>query len=131
MKHIFGGFANSSFKRIDNKWCPYKGGGKSFLFLLSGANPSFHILQKGKESNELQASPSYLFMFGNGDLYISDNCNDNYNSESKFGSSYELPNGISIYSEAANSYLAGKSTFKVEEIEVFKIVLNISQWKLS
>ena len=35
---------------------------------------------------------------------------------------YEVPKGIQPYTENSRSYLAGQSSFLVEEIEVFKII---------
>ena len=53
---------------------------------------------------------------------IWNNCNDNNNSLSDLGLSYEAPNGYTHGSNESRSYLAGSYNFFVDEIEVFRIV---------
>jgi hypothetical protein len=69
-------------------------------------------------------SKDYLAGFGRGhDFRISSQSNLNNQSYSNFGYTYQLPEGISINSEDAKSYLAGSYQFKIIEIEVYKVVM--------
>ena len=54
---------------------------------------------------------------GNCDLAIDDSCNNNNQSYSDLGNSYNFPNGFNT--EKAKTYLAGSYKFIVSEIEVF------------
>ena len=59
----------------------------------------------------LSCSKKYRFRrflsFGDGDLVLSKNCNNSFDSYSKLGSSFDMPHGILKDSEQANTYLAG------------------------
>ncbi len=71
----------------------------------------------------MEHSKDYLVSFGRGhDFRISSNANINNESYSNFGYTYQLPEGISLNSEQAKSYLAGSYQFKIIEIEVYKVV---------
>ena len=53
---------------------------------------------------------------GSHDLHIANDANNNSNSESNLGHTYELPPG------QTNTFLVGSKNFKVSEIEVFEII---------
>jgi hypothetical protein len=56
------------------------------------------------------------------DIAIFNNCDDNlYQSYSKLGDTFRLPQGILPYSPESRSYLAGSEQFKVLEIEAFRV----------
>lgn len=57
----------------------------------------------------------------NCDLCIFNDCNNNNESYSNLGGTYELPEGIVYGTQEARSYLAGSFEFKVCEIEVFRV----------
>ena len=58
--------------------------------------------------------------FGGGwDLHISGNCDENYNSYSNLGNTYNLPDGYTNDTAQIRSLLAGSVTFKCDEYEVF------------
>ena len=57
-----------------------------------------------------------LCSFGGNDLNIKDDCNINYNSNSRLGVAYACPPDNDKYA------LAGSRFFKVIEIEVFKLI---------
>ena len=61
-------------------------------------------------------------MFGNGDLYIANDCNVNTISCSNLGCTYES-NGYAYRSTEAKSYLAGSYKFTILEMEVFKLIM--------
>ena len=64
-----------------------------------------------------------MVSFGRGhDFRISSNCNQNNESYSNFGYTFQLPDGITMNTDEAKSYLAGSYQFKVVEIEVYKVV---------
>ena len=64
-----------------------------------------------------------MLAFGRGhDFRISSNCNQNNESYSNFGYTYQLPDNISLNSDEAKAYLAGSYQFKVSEVEVYKVV---------
>jgi hypothetical protein len=46
-----------------------------------------------------------------------------YANYSKFGYSYELPQGMLYDSDEANSYLAGLNKFRVKEFEVYSVTI--------
>ena len=53
--------------------------------------------------------------FGDGDIVIKNNCNENTDSYSYLGWTFKEPDGV----KDRRSYLAGSDHFIVEEIEVF------------
>ena len=54
-------------------------------------------------------------------IRIMDNCNTSRNNIAKLCQWFELPEGIQSFSNEAESYLAGSNSFKVLEIEVYKL----------
>jgi uncharacterized protein (TIGR02145 family) len=54
--------------------------------------------------------------------WMKPNANANNESYSNFGYTYQLPEGITMNSDLAKSYLAGSYQFKIVEIEVYKVV---------
>ena len=61
--------------------------------------------------------PSCGPTFGGGHyLYISSDANNNSDSSSNIGHTYELPPG------QTNTFLGGSNNFKVSDIEVFQII---------
>ena len=65
----------------------------------------------------------FLVVFGAGtDIYVADNCNNNFSSGSNLGGTFTLPPGVKFESEEARTYLAGSYKFKVSEIETYLVV---------
>jgi hypothetical protein len=61
--------------------------------------------------------------FGIADLSFSDDCYEKPNGGySNIGNSYLAPEGIKYDTYESKSYLAGARNFKVEEIEVYKVI---------
>ena len=115
---LFGGYTSVAWTSpIAAEW---KKDDKAFIFSLS--NRSKHL----QVQNKLQAvehSKDYMMSFGRGhDFRISSKANENNESYSNFGYTYQLPEGVSMNSEAAKSYLAGSYQFKIVEVEVYKVV---------
>ena len=115
---LFGGYTSLSWTSpIAPEW---KKDEKAFIFSLT--NRTKHT----QTQNKLQAvehSKEYLISFGRGhDFRISSNANANNESYSNFGYTYQLPEGITMNSDLAKSYLAGSYQFKIVEIEVYKVV---------
>jgi hypothetical protein len=120
--NIFGGVTRieweSSFlgkRKIDEKR-------ESFIFTLR--NP--HGLPERKFSHKsvaglpaIRVSSKMGPCFGDGDLFVSDNCNITPSSTSGFGRVYENETGIE-----GNVLLTGGRTFLVQEIEVFEFFLD-------
>ena len=89
---------------------------ESFLFSL--ANPSGHTPTKPSlkgTSNQygIYCNSSYGPTFGGGDLRISNNANENTDSYSELGNTYECP------PHATDTFLVGTANFTVNELEVF------------
>ncbi len=58
------------------------------------------------------------------DLVIREGAHKTYKNKSELGHSYELPSEDILYrSSEAISYLAGSNKFKVNQLEVFKVIL--------
>ena len=67
----------------------------------------------------IQINPGYGPTFGaTGDIYIADRANDNTNSYTEFGSSYNLPSGVNDQ----RTILAGSFRFTPDEVEVFYLI---------
>ena len=68
-------------------------------------------------SNAMLHLSSYGPIFADGyDLYIASDANNNINSSSNLGQTYELPPG------QTDTFLVGSKHFKVSEIEVFQVI---------
>ena len=78
----------------------------------------------------MYGNSSRLCCFGGSELCINDNCNVNENSNSNIGDTYKPPEGMVYNSEEAKKYLAGSHKFRVEEIEVYKIVKKWIGWMI-
>ena len=119
---IFGGFADKPWTSA-NKWCESD---KSFLFSLK--SPSNEV--GTAKMRIMQNMCSYAMLhhsslgpifggvpFGGGrDFCIYSDANNNSNSSSNLGHTYEIPPG------QTNIFLVGSKNFKVSEIEVFQII---------
>ena len=121
------GWVQESLRKIDDQLDT-----AGFIFSFDG-NVIFK-LKKEVRDRALSDFSNKGPCFGSGpDLYISDNSNINYSSESNLGNSYNIsgvsykdpdPNNdlmIPLDSERAKSYLAGSEKFKVKEMFVFKV----------
>ena len=101
------------------------GNGNSFLFSLR-EDGNFIKLKCLKKESEFIYNKDWIACFGetNGGFKIGNDCNIQITSSSDLGNNYEyeVPKGIQPYTESSRSYLAGLSSFLVEEIEVFKII---------
>lgn len=98
---------------------------KAFIFSLSNRSKHHQVQNK---SQAVDHSKDYLVAFGRGhDFRIASNCNNNTESYSNFGYTYQLPEGMGMNSDEAKSYLSGSYQFKVVEIEVYKVVFAPAQ----
>ena len=69
-----------------------------------------------ESSYAIYRGSSYGPTFGRGyDIYIADNANQNTDSNTNFGVSYSLPNGVTYPSPI----LAGTYSFPPDDVEVF------------
>jgi len=122
--NVFGGFTLSN-------WYSSSGGynydSNAYLFSLINQN-NYPIKLKILNPNyAIYASPSYGPTFGNGfDLFIANQSNNNTNSYSNLGSSYQLPVGFTSGTTAVQSFLAGSFNFQPFEIEVYSINCNFN-----
>ena len=102
----------------------YKRSKESFLFSLvnpSGAGPTKIPLKGTKNQNGIFCDSGYGPTFGGGhDLYIGSGANEDENSSSNLGHSYQ-----SVH--ANSTFLAGQDVFVVSELEVFVLQAN-QQW---
>ena len=76
---------------------------------------SKEIYYNTNSSYNIYGYSSYGPYFGNGDLYIGDNCNSGYNSGDNSNSAYNTNN--KTYA------LEGMSSFIVEDYEVYQLIL--------
>ncbi len=117
---VFGGFTSAT-------WTSYIGftfDSNAFIFSLRRSGISnkerFNVTQP---SYGIYSYFSYGPTFGGGhDIYVGDYSNQNGNSYSNFGHSYQLPKNINHGSEEAISYLAGSYTWQTTEIEVYQLM---------
>ncbi|KAJ5079957.1 btb-domain-containing protein [Anaeramoeba ignava] len=121
---IFGGFTSVGFKK-DKRWI-YDS--NSFIFSLrndkNDRKPEKFTIKKGKEDHAIYSLLSNGPNFGGVNVYKSSDIFFSYDLKrgySKFGRTYNLPNGIEQGSNQAKFYLAGSSIFDVDELETFFI----------
>ena len=114
---IFGGFADKSWES-SFEWCKSD---KAFLFSLKSPSnevgPTKMSIKQTQCSYAMHHISTYGPIFGNGnDFLIYSDANNNSNSHSNLGYTYEIPPG------QTNTFLVGSTHFKVSEIEVFQII---------
>ena len=117
---IFGDYLSESWysKNIGNEFSE-----NTFLFSL---NHKTKFLHKEADENSFNGNSDYLCIFGKGkDIIIYSDSNKNKTSYSNFGCSFEIPKDILYESDEARSYFAGEIKFKVKEIEVYSIELDL------
>ena len=115
---IFGGFTSISW-HIEGKYGDWKDDPKSFIFSIS--NPSNQPIKFKYNNNGFSIYSSNHFgpIFGR-DIFISNNSNQNEESYSNLGYSFEgctFKNGT----KESKEFLCGSFKFKVQEIEVFQL----------
>ena len=59
---------------------------------------------------------------GNGDLFITSNCDKSFENSAQLGNNYALPAGVKANSHEAHSMLAGSKKFKIDDYEVFVVL---------
>lgn len=113
--NIFGGYTEQSWHGGSGT---YKHCNESFLFSIvnaSGVGPTKMKLKGSSNQSGICCNSSFGPVFGAGnDLCIYDNSNANSNSHSNLNNTYECPPNVN-----ASTFLAGNSTFCVDELEVF------------
>ena len=75
----------------------------------------------GREDKAVYLAPGQIIAFGDYDFWLYNNCNNDTQSNSESGESYEGPPGIAYGTDQAKSYFAGAKNFKVREIEAFQV----------
>ena len=114
---IFGGFADKSWTS-SGIYCESD---KSFLFSLKSPSNEVGTAKMRIIQNQCSYAmfhhSSYGPIFGCGyDLCIKSDANNNSNSKSNLGHTYEIPPG------QTDTFLVGSKNFKVSEIEVFQVI---------
>ena len=127
---VFGAFTSQSWKSNKDNF-NFVMDDSAFIFkIVTDHNGNYQVqhfnINQNKKQYAIEAHHKYLVIFGGtteieGDICIYSDCNLNNASYSNFGLTYELPTGYNYGTDEAKSYLAGCYTFKVIEIEVFKI----------
>jgi hypothetical protein len=113
--YIFGGFTpiawdSSGTYKADNT-------GKSFVFSLKNPrNTEPKIFPLSNASKTIYCYHPCGPTFGNCDIYVADNCNQNTSSYTSLGVAYTNDTGI-----AGNQVFTGEYNFQVKEIEVFTV----------
>eukprot|EP00347_Sterkiella_histriomuscorum_P017782 403348014 len=115
---VFGGYTSISFS--SPQYFKYIEDPQAFLFQLN--KRSVHV-QKRKQDCAVQHSKDRLMVFGHGqDLSIFDQSNQNFDSFSNLGGTYDLPINTYYNTKDAQEYLAGEHYFKIMEIEVYSLI---------
>ena len=114
---IFGGFSDKSWTSYGN----YCESNKAFLFSLKIPSSEVRTANMYIKQDSCYCAMfhnySYGPIFGSGnDLCITSNANNNNNSCSYLGDTYELPPG------QTDTFLVGSKDFAVSEIEVFQVI---------
>ena len=119
---VFGGFTSASWSSPSSYG--YRYDANAFVFSLrregSQNKQRLNVTQPyAAIYNYYDSGPT----FGDGhDIKVSGNSNQNYNSYSKLGGSYQLPNNITYGSEESKRYLAGSEYWQTTEIEVYQLI---------
>ena len=110
----FGGFTKTGWQ-MDNE---YRTDHSNWVFSLTNKTKHKHYRNYDRS---MYCGSSYLVVFGgcDCDFRIVNNCNTDGSSYTNLGFAYECPEGMSYDSDESKSYLAGSSTFFVEELELF------------
>ncbi|KAJ5077017.1 pep-cterm sorting domain-containing protein [Anaeramoeba ignava] len=132
--YIFGGFTQVGFTTDKSKWnynsrnIGWIGDPNSFIFSLRNGegnrNPEKFTIKKGKKQNSiyyyLGAGPCFgADRYYSGDIYLNSSLQPGV---SKFGKSYNLPDGIKYGTNQTKSYLAGSfNKWVVDELETYFI----------
>ena len=118
---IFGGLTNLPIKSTEsgdpdaNRY-PYD----PTALIFSLTKRSVHKQNETTTDMSVLMDKHCLSCFGNLDIQIKDNCNQNeVSSCANFGSRFKLPKGMKYFSTESISYLAGSDLFRVLEIEVY------------
>eukprot|EP00347_Sterkiella_histriomuscorum_P018566 403345029 len=113
---VFGGFASISWQS-DNT---FHSDDKAFVFSLT--HKTRHKQYQNKEMAVSHFS-DILMLFGNScDIAITNDCDNNLSSYCNLGMTYQPPEGYSLGEDKTKEYLAGSFFFKVQEIEVYKVI---------
>ena len=112
---IFGGYTAATWEGNG----VYKNDSTAFLFSFTNKEK----YPQKDDADVIYASPENLINFGrNNDLKLKSNCNSsNQLALSNFPSSFSCMEYSSMSSESA-TYFSGGHTFKVEEIEVYRVI---------
>lgn len=119
--HVFGGVATISWSSTASG-CNHKQAPGSFLFTLTnmyGTQPTKFPLKDENDGCAICHDRDYLPCFGSGhDIIIPSKCNENNSSSCLPGVYNDLTGkGNSIFSSSTST-----SSFKIQEIEVFKVI---------
>ncbi|XP_031573985.1 uncharacterized protein LOC116307805 [Actinia tenebrosa] len=112
---IFGGFTTADWGGASQY------ADKGFLFSLKNVdNKTLPILTLNFKDNAIKSLPASGPIFGNGDLVIGSNPQQDGNSNcDALGTDYHLPNGYTKGTDDAKTLLAGSDKFALSAMEVF------------
>ncbi len=112
--NIFGGFTSANWSGIGI----YNSDSTAYLFSLVNTYNVSVKMDVTEPNYATYSDPDYTFAFGSGfDLHCSyDKCYSN------LGHSYQLPSFLKLYTNEAQSFLAGSYYFQPVEIEVYSIL---------
>jgi len=117
--YIFGGYSDVDWSG-DRGWVTSN---DAFLFLLNSAGlgqTPFKARVFQNHANAVYVSSSFGPTFGGGhDLLVSSDSNQNTDSNTNWGYTYNLPSGFTYSTTQAKEMAAGTYTFQITEIEVF------------
>ncbi|KAJ5071547.1 hypothetical protein M0811_10179 [Anaeramoeba ignava] len=120
---IFGGFTQVGFKYVQSNG-EWSNDPNAFIFSLRNdkrdRKPVKFTIKQGKEGNAILSYSGYGPFFGDGnDFWLNSNLQP---GQSNFGSTYNLPNGITYDTDSGKSYLAGSyDKWVVDEVETYFI----------
>ena len=108
-----------------NSSCRYRYDSAAFLFSLVN-NPGWQPLKLHQTGQYSSGRHSIYTCYNSGprfggghDIYIANNAGSNTHSSSSLGYTYSPPTGNSYGSSFTQSFLAGSSSFRPDEVEVF------------
>ena len=118
LNYVFGGYASTAWAS-SGSWASDN---NAFVFSLrrNGESKNEKFMVKNAV-RALQMSPSHGPVFGGLDIIVENNSNVVADTQTQFGSYYNLPEGYTRGSENAKYYLAGKKGYLTVEIEVYQI----------
>ena len=119
--YLFGGYTQAQWNNKKRNGS-YASDWDAFIFTFQQGN-ELEVFKVKDCNHAIFNSQISMVSFGQGDIYLGERL------FSTFGTSYDLPSGLTKGSPEANAYLAGSHEFNVTEIEVYQLYYDIPELK--